>query len=152
VYTADNEGFATYAWTVVEVPTTPPPAPTPTPPAAPATTPKNPVDADGDGIDNGWLVGGKPAPAPGTPKASVTGGKVKLTLADAPKGAKSIRVYRADGKGGYTLVKTLSPNSKSFTDAKVKPGHAYKYKTVAVNAKGEQGKASSTASAKVKKS
>jgi hypothetical protein len=138
----------TYSWTVTEVPTTPPPVVTP--PTAP-TAPKNAADLDGDGITNTWLVGGKAAAAPGTPKANVSGGKVKLKLTAAPKGAKSIRVYRADGKGGYKLVKTLKPKSKSFTDAKVKPGHSYKYKTVAVNAKGEQGKASGTATAKVKK-
>ena len=141
-----SDGF-TYAWTVVDVPTVTPP---PTPPAAP-TTPKNPTDLDGDGIDNNWLVGGKAAPAPATPKASVSGGKVKLKLASAPKGAKSVRVYRADGNGGFTLVKTLTAKSTSFTDAKVKPGHSYKYKTVAVNAKGQQGKASGAVTAKVKK-
>ncbi len=108
-------------------------------------------DLDGDGIDNTWLVGGKAAPAPATPKAKVTGGNVKLTLKKAPKGAKKIRVYRADGKGGYKLVKTLSVKSKSFTDKKIKAGHTYKYKTVAVNAKGQQGAASKTATVKVKK-
>jgi hypothetical protein len=141
-----SDGF-TYAWTVVDVPTVTPP---PTPPAAP-TAPKNPTDVDGDGIDNNWLVGGKAAPAPATPKASVSGGKVKLKLAGAPKGAKSVRVYRADGNGGYQLVKTLGAKSTAFTDAKVKPGHSYKYKTVAVNAKGQQGKASGAVTAKVKK-
>jgi hypothetical protein len=60
-------------------------------------------------------------------------------------------VYRADGNGGYKLVKTLKAGSKSFTDSKVKAGKTYKYKTVAVNAKGQQGKASGTATAKVKK-
>jgi hypothetical protein len=120
-----------------------------TPP--PVTTPKNPVDLDGDGITNNWLVGGKAAPAPGTPKAKVSAGKVELKLTAAPKGATKIRVYRADGKGGYKLVKTLTPKSKKFTDKAVKPGHTYKYKTVGVNAKGQQGKASNTATAKVKK-
>ena len=62
-----------------------------------------------------------------------------------------LRVYRADGKRGYKLVKTLAPKRKSFTDTKVKPGHTYKYKTVGVNAKGQQGKASKAATAKVKK-
>ena len=108
-------------------------------------------DPDGDGITNTWLIGGKPAPAPGTPKAGVVGGNVKLKLKAPPKGAKKIRVYRADGKGGFKLVKTLAPKRKSFTDKKVKPGHTYKYKTVGVNAKGQQGTASKTATAKVKK-
>ena len=150
VYPSDGENEFSYAWTVNELPTTPPPPVAP--PVAPATptTPVNPIDTDGDGIDNGWLVGGKPAPAPATPKAKVTGGKVKLTVPAAPKGAKSIRIYRADGKGGYKLVKTLKPKSATFTDTKVKPGHEYKYKTVAVNAKGQQGKASGAATVKVK--
>jgi hypothetical protein len=152
VYPSDGENEFSYAWTVNEVPTTPPPPPV-APPVAPVTPtpPVNPVDVDGDGIDNGWLVGGKPAPAPATPKAKVSGGKVKLAVPAAPKGAKAIRVYRADGKGGYKLVKTLKPKRATFTDTKVKPGHEYKYKTVAVNAKGEQGKASGTATAKVKR-
>ena len=115
------------------------------------TTPTVKQDPDGDGIKNTWLIGGKPAPAPGTPKASVVDGDVKLKLKKAPKGAKKIRVYRADGKGRYKLVKTLAPKRKSFIDKKVKPGHTYKYKTVGVNAKGQQGKASKTATAKVKK-
>ena len=75
----------------------------------------------------------------------------EIKLAAVPKGAKSVRVYRADGNGGYKLVKTLTPKTKTFTDTKVKPGHSYKYKTVGVNAKGQQGKASATASAKVAK-
>jgi hypothetical protein len=75
----------------------------------------------------------------------------ELKLAAVPKGAKTVRVYRAGGKGGYKLVKTLSPKSKTFTDKNVKPGHTYKYTTVGVNAKGQQGKASKTATATVKK-
>ena len=148
VYPADGEGTYTHSWTVADLPTTPPPAPVnpPTP-----TTPVNPIDLDGDGIDNGWLIGGKPAPAPRAPKARVTGNSVKLALAAAPKGAKKTRIYRADGKGRYTLVTTLAPKSKSFTDKKVKPGHTYKYKVVAVNAKGQQGQASKAVTAKTKK-
>jgi len=46
---------------------------------------------------------------------------------------------------GYSSV-TVS--TKPIT--KVKAGKTYKYKTVAVNAKGQQGKASGTATAKVK--
>ncbi len=149
VYPADGEAGYSYAWTVVAVPVTAPPAP----PAGttPPKTPANPADLDGDGITNSWLIGGKAAPAPGTPKASVSGGKVNLKLPAAPKAAKSVRVYRADGNGGYKLVKTLTAKSKTFTDTKVKPGHSYNYKTVAVNAKGQQGKASGTAKVSVKK-
>ncbi len=147
VYPGDGEAVYNASWTVVDAPVTPTP---PAPPAAPVA-PKNQADLDGDGIDNTWLVNGKPAAAPKTAKATVTSSGVKLKLAAAPKGAKSIRVYRADGKGGYKLVKTLKPRSKGFTDTKVKSGHTYKYKTVAVNAKGQQGKASGTTTAKVKK-
>lgn len=148
VYPADGERVYEGTWTVVEAP-----APPPLPPTVPTVdpTPANPADLDGDGIETTWLVGGKPAPAPKTPKASVSGGRVKLTLAAAPKGAKSIRVYRADGKGAYKLVKTLKAKSKAFTDTNVKPGQTYKYKTVAVNAKGQQGTASGAVSAKLKK-
>ncbi len=148
VYPADGEGTYSHSWTVADLPPTPPPAPVnpPTP-----TTPVNPIDLDGDGIDNGWLIGGKPAPAPRAPKARVTGNTVKLALAAAPKGAKKTRIYRADGKGRYKLVKTLAPKSKTFTDKKVKPGHTYKYKVVAVNAKGQQGQASKAVTAKTKK-
>ncbi len=147
VYPAYGDQHYIHAWTVTAVPPAAAPPVTPTTP----TTPTVKTDPDGDGIKNTWLIGGKPAPAPGTPKASVVDGDVKLKLKPAPKGAKKIRVYRADGKGGYKLVKTLAPKRKSFTDTKVKPGHTYKYKTVGVNAKGQQGKASETATAKVKK-
>jgi hypothetical protein len=157
VYPSDGEGTYQYTWSVTAVPATPsatPAAPTPAPapatPAAPAA-PKNLSDLDGDGISNTWLVAGKPAPAPGTPKATVTGGRVKLKLAAAPKGATKVRVYRADGKAAFKLVKTLAPKSSTFTDAKVKAGHTYKYKTVGVNAKGQQGKASKSATATVRK-
>jgi hypothetical protein len=148
VYPSYGDAPATYSWTVVAPPVVAPPVVT-APPAT--TTPKNPTDLDGDGITNNWLVGGKAAPAPGTPKAKVGAGKVELKLAAAPKGATKVRVYRADGKGGFKLVKTLTAKSKTFTDKAVKAGHTYKYKTVGVNAKGQQGKASSTATAKVKK-
>ncbi len=143
VNTPDGESHYTHTWTVVA-----PPVP---PVVVPPTTPVNPKDLDGDGIDNTWLVGGVPARAPGVAKARIVGGNVKLTLAKAPKGAKKIRVYRADGKGGYKLVKTITPKSKSFTDTKTKAGHTYKYKTVAVNSKGQQGAASKAATIKVKK-
>jgi hypothetical protein len=146
VYPSYGETPISYSWTVVAPPVVVPPVVTP-----PVTTPKNPVDLDGDGIDNNWLVGGKAAPAPATPKAKVSAGKVELKLTTAPKGATKIRVYRADGKGGYKLVKTLTAKSKTFTDKKVKAGHTYKYKTVGVNAKGQQGKASGAVTAKVKK-
>jgi hypothetical protein len=146
VYPSYGEVPATYSWTIVAPPVVAPPVVTP-----PVTTPKNPTDLDGDGINNNWLVGGKAAPAPGTPKAKVSAGKVELKLTAAPKGATKVRVYRADGKGGFKLVKTLTAKSKTFTDKTVKAGHTYKYKTVGVNAKGQQGKASNTATAKVKK-
>ena len=149
VYPAYGDQQYIHAWTVTAVPPATAPV-TPTIPTTP-TTPAVKTDPDGDGIKNTWLIGGNPAPAPGTPKASVVDGKVKLKLKAAPKGAKKVRVYRADGKGGYKLVKTLAPKSRTFTDKKVKPGHTYKYKTVGVNAKGQQGKASKTATAKVKK-
>ncbi|MDA0179515.1 hypothetical protein OJ997_04340 [Solirubrobacter phytolaccae] len=148
VFPLDNEAAYSVTWTVVDAPVAPP-----VPPTTPVTPvpPKNQADLDGDGIENTWLVNGQPAAAPKTPKASVSGTKVKLTLPAAPKGAKSIRVYRADGKGAYKLVKTVKAGSKAFTDTKVKAGKTYKYKTVAVNAKGQQGKASGTVTAKIKK-
>ena len=119
------------------LPPTPPPAPVNPPDAHDA---EEPIDLDGDGIDNSWLIGGKPAPAPRHAEgARHRRQRQAQALAAARKGAKKIRVYRADGKGGYKLVKTLTPKSKTFTDKKVKPGHTYKYKTVAVNAKGQQG-------------
>lgn len=145
VYPADGETSNTASWVVVAETTPPLPPTVPNPPKT------NPNDVDGDGIETTWLVAGKPAAAPKTPKLSVSGTKVKLTLAGAPKGAKSIRVYRADGKGEYKLVKTVKAASKTFTDTKVKPGTTYKYKTVAVNAKGQQGKDSGAATAKVAK-
>ncbi len=154
VFSRDAAGnYGDVTSTTFNVLTPKPPTPTPPPAATPPAPTKPPVttDPDGDGIANGWTVGGKTAPAPGAPKASVTGGKVKLKLTAAPAGAKSIRVYRADGKGGYKLVKTLTAKSKTFTDSTVKAGHSYKYKTVGVNAKGQQGKASKTATAKIKK-
>jgi len=61
-------------------------------------------------------------------------------------------VFRAVGKGNYKLVKTLAPNTKAWTDKQVKPGRTYSYKTVGVNAKGQQSKASKKAMVKVRKS
>ena len=46
---------------------------------------------------------------------------------------------------------TVSPKAKTFTDKKVKPGKTYRYKSVAVNAKGQQGAASKPVTVKVKK-
>jgi hypothetical protein len=114
---AGNYGDLTATTFTVATPKAPPVVVAPpvvTPPVT--TTPKNPVDLDGDGITNNWLVGGKAAPAPGTPKAKVSSDKVELKLAAAPKGATKVRVYRADGKGGFKLVKTLTVKSKTFTD------------------------------------
>jgi fibronectin type 3 domain-containing protein len=115
----------------------------------PATPAK--ADPDGDGIANTWMINGKAAPAPAAPKASSVAGAVKLTLGKPGKKAKKVRVYRATGSGKYKLVKTVSPKAKTFTDKKVKPGKTYRYKSVAVNAKGQQGAASKAATVKVKK-
>lgn len=149
VFPTDGENAYPYNWTVQA------PAPAGTPAPAPAPAPvvvKKPVnDLDGDGIVNTWLIGGKPAPAPAAPKAVVSGGKVKLSLPKAPKGATKVRVYRADGKGKYVAVKTVSTKAKSYTDSKAKAGHTYKYKIVAVNAKGGQSAASKAVTAKVAK-
>ena len=144
VFPPDGEGVYSYAWTVTAVPAAPP-----APPVVPAAIV---TDPDGDGIKNSWLVNGKPAPAPGIPKARVIGGNVKLKLGTPPKRAKKIRVFRAVGKGNYKLVKTLAPNTKALTDKQVKPGRTYSYKTVGVNAKGQQSKASKKAMVKVRKS
>ncbi len=150
VYPADGEGAYPYRWTVSA-----PPAVTPVTPVTPTLTPTAPTtptsDRDGDGIQNTWLISGRPAPAPARPKAAVTGGNVRLTLKRAPKGAKHLRVYRADGKGKMKAIKTLKPKAKSFTDTRVRPGHTYTYKIVAVNAKGQQSAASRPTTAKVGK-
>ena len=146
VYPSDGENAYSYSWTVNAVPAVAPIVSTPV-----VTKPAVKTDPDGDGIKNTWLVGGKPAAAPSTPKARLVGGNVKLKLGATLKKAKKIRVYRAVGKGAFKLVKTLSAKAKSFTDTKVKPGKTYTYKTVAVNAKGQQGKASKKATLKVGK-
>jgi hypothetical protein len=152
VFPADNEEAYTREWTVTApaaAPAGPATPATPATPAVPATPSK--IDPDGDGIKNTWLINGKAAPAPAAPKASAAGGAVKLALGKAGKQAKKVRVYRATGKGKFTLVATVKPKAKSFTDKKVKPGKTYRYKTVAVNAKGQQGAASKQAVAKVRK-
>ncbi|MCW3003868.1 MAG: hypothetical protein JWQ20_3166 [Conexibacter sp.] len=151
VYPAYGEAAYPYTWVVTAPAAAPAPVVTPAPHVVAPIVTKDPSDTDGDGIKNTWLVGGKPAAAPARPTAHVTSSAVKLTLPRAPKGAKKVRVYRADGKGGYKLVKTVSAKGGSFTDKSVKSGHTYKYKTVAVNAKGQQGKASSAVKAVVKK-
>jgi hypothetical protein len=153
VYPADGEGAYPYRWTVIAPPAADPvlPAVVPTVTPTPAAPQRPSSDRDGDGIANTWLVAGRPAAAPSQPKAVVSGGKVRLTLKKAPKGAKHLRVYRADGKGKFKAVKTLGPKARSFTDAKVRPGHKYTYKVVAVNAKGQQSAASKSTTAKVAK-
>ena len=149
VYPPDGEGVYSYAWTVTAVPAALVPAPVAPLVVAPATVL---TDPDGDGIKNTWLVNGKPAAAPGIPKARARGGNVKLTLGTAPRGAKKIRVFRAVGAGRYKVVKTLAPKTDVFTDKNVKPGRTYSYKTVGVNAAGQQGKASKKAQVAVRKS
>ena len=150
VYPADGENGYTHSWTVVAAAAAPAVAPAPivAKPAAPAAA-KN--DLDGDGIKNTWLVNGKPAAAPAAPKATAGTGGVKLTFGKAPRGAKSIRVYRKSDKGGYKVVKTVKPTAKSFTDKSARRGKKYSYKTVAVNAKGKQSSASKEAVVQVAK-
>jgi hypothetical protein len=153
VYPADGESGSAYTWTIqapaAATPTPAVTAPAPAPVIVPVKRPAN--DRDGDGIVNTWLIGGKPAPAPAAPKVAVSGGKVKLALPKAPKGATRVRVYRADGKGKFKAIKTVSAKTKSYTDAKAKAGHTYTYKIVAVNAKGKQGAASKAVTAKIAK-
>src|SRR3954469_8715938 len=151
VYPADGESGFTATWTVVApdaapAPAVVPPVIAPVPPVTNRTT-----DRDGDGIQNTWLIGGKPATAPSAPKATITAKGVTLKLPAAAKTVKAIRIYRADGKGAYTLVKTVSRKGGTLVDGKIKPGHTYHYKTVAVNAKGQQSKASKAVSAKIHK-
>ena len=148
VFPPDGEGVYSYSWTVTAVPAAPVPAPVAPVVASPATVL---TDPDGDGIKNTWLVNGRPAAAPGIPKARVRGGNVKLKLGTAPRGAKKIRVFRAVGNGSYKLVKTLAPKTEAFTDKNVKSGRKYSYKTVGVNAAGQQGKASKKATVEVRK-
>jgi hypothetical protein len=149
VYPPHGEGVYTYSWTVTAVPV--PAAPVPAPNVPVVAAPVVVTDPDGDGIKNTWLVGGKPAAAPGVPKARALGGDVKLKLGTAPRGAKKIRVFRAVGRGSYKLVKTLAPKTGAFTDKNVKAGRTYSYKTVGVNATGQQGKASKKATVQVPK-
>ena len=148
VFPPDGEGVYSYSWTVTAVPAAPVPAPVAPAVVVPATVL---TDPDGDGIKNTWLVNGRPAAAPGIPKARVRGGNVKLKLGTAPRGAKKIRVFRAVGNGSYKLVKTLAPKTEAFTDKNVKSGRKYSYKTVGVNAAGQQGKASKKATVEVRK-
>ena len=147
VYPADGESAYSREWTVTAAAAAAPA--TPAAPAVPATPAK--ADPDGDGIANTWLINGKAAPAPAAPKASSVAGAVKLTLGKPGKKAKKVRVYRATGNAKYKLVATVSPKAKTFTDKKVKPGKTYHYKSVAVNAKGQQGASSKPATVKVKK-
>jgi hypothetical protein len=148
VYPADGEGAYSHEWTVTAA-AAPAAGAAPAAPAAPVT-PAN-ADPDGDGIANTWLIKGKAAPAPATPKASGAAGAVRLTLGKPVKNAKKVRVYRATGTAKYKLVTTVPAKTKTVTDKKVKPGKTYRYKSVAVNAKGQQGAASKAATVKVKK-
>jgi hypothetical protein len=151
VFPADGEGTYNRSWTVTAAPAaaSAPAATTPVAPVAKPVVVK--ADPDGDGIENTWLIAGKAAPSPAAPKASVSGGNVKLKLGKPVKNAKKVRVFRAKGKGAYKLVKTLGSKTAAFTDRSVKRGVTYSYKTVAVNAKGQQSKASAKTVVKVKK-
>lgn len=151
VFPADGESAYSRSWTVTAAPAAPATAAPVAAPVAPAAKPTVKTDPDGDGIKNTWLIAGKPAPSPAAPKASVSGGNVKLKLGKPVKNAKKLRVFRAAGKGAYKLVKTLGSKTKAFTDKSVKSGVTYSYKTVAVNAKGQQSKASAKTVVKVKK-
>ena len=150
MFPADGEAAYSRSWTVTAAPAAPA-APAAATPVAPAAKPAVKTDPDGDGIQNTWLIAGKAAPSPAAPKASVSGGNVKLKLGKPVKNAKKVRVFRASGKGAYKLVKTLGSKTAAFTDRSVKRGVTYSYKTVAVNAKGQQSKASAKMVVKVKK-
>lgn len=158
VYPADGERSFEVIWSVVAAPAPAPapvaPAPVVPPVVVPTPAPQSTTDLDGDGIENTWLVAGKPVAAPKAPKARVSSKAVKLRLpklAKAVKGAKKVRIYRADGKHGFKLVGTVSRKGRKFTDRKIKRGHTYRYKTVAVNAKGRQSKASKPVKVKVRR-
>ena len=68
---AGNYGDVTTTSFIVATAKAPTAPAAPTSPAAPAA-PAAPVDPDHDGIANDWMIGGKAAPSPGTPKASVS--------------------------------------------------------------------------------
>ena len=106
--------------------------------------PKARADSDGDGIANEWKAGGKPA-RPRT--AKVTAKAVTLTLPEAPRGAK-LRVYRKSGDNAYKVVATTAKRTVKVGGAK--PSTTYRFKVVAVNAKGKQSAASKAITVKTR--
>jgi hypothetical protein len=145
---AGNGGPAseyTFTVTAPQAPVTPQPPATPQPPV-------NPVDKDGDGISNDWLVNGKPVAAPAKPAVGkVTSKSVIVKLPKAPKGSTLV-VYVSTANGKFVKVKGKVNKNGELTVKGLKKNTAYEVKVVKVNKAGKQSAASKTVKVKTKKS
>jgi len=77
-----------------------------------------------------------PAP-PANLKATVTGLSIRLDWKDQSSNEKGFRVYRSVGNGALTLLTTLAPNAKTYTDSNLAASTKYTYLIASFNNKGE---------------
>jgi hypothetical protein len=81
--------------------------------------------------------GGRGPAAPGNLKATLTGLSVKLDWLDRSSNERGFRVYRAVGTGALTLLTTLAPGIKTYTDKNLTANTKYTYLVASFNNKGE---------------
>ncbi|NWF99081.1 MAG: S8 family serine peptidase [Nitrospirae bacterium] len=90
--------------------------------------------------------------APSGLKATVLSkSKIKLTWFDGSGSEKGFKIYRHDGTGSYTHIKTVGRNVTSYTDKRLAKGTKYWYQVRAYNDSGESepsNEAEATTSAK----
>jgi hypothetical protein len=85
----------------------------------------------------GATPGGRGPAAPGNLKGTLTGLSVKLDWLDRSSNERGFRVYRGVGTGPLTLLATLAPNIKTYTDKNLTANTQYTYLVASFNNKGE---------------
>ena len=91
-----------------------------------------------------------PPPAPGTLTATATAGdRVELSWGAATDedGIAGYELERCQGAGCTDFAQIATPTATSYTDTQVSPGGSYSYRVRAVDATGNQGPYSDTATA-----
>jgi hypothetical protein len=81
--------------------------------------------------------GGKGPAAPANLKATVTGRSIKLDWKDQSSNEKGFKIYRGVNSGALTLLVTLGPNVKTYTDQSLALNTKYTYRISSFNNKGE---------------
>lgn len=89
------------------------------------------------------LYGGSTGPtgrgpaAPGNLKATVSGKTIRLDWQDRSSNEKGFRIYRGVNDGALTLLATVGPNIKTYTNTGLAANTKYTYVVASYNNKGE---------------